>query len=103
MLTNREKLDKTSSKELARKIKSLKAVPGFEYVDWESWLKSENPELPYLGDMCQFKPYEESFAPCDWMSGVMVDTQIIAGVKYGLIISQGTMYKIPHNRIKYIN
>lgn len=102
MFTNRDKLDKTGNKELAKKIKSLKAVPGFEYIDWERWLESEESEFPYVGKMCQFKPYEETFAVSEWISGVMVDSQIIAGKEYKLIIAQGTMYKIPSNRVKFM-
>lgn len=103
MITNRQKLDKIGNKELAKKIKSLSMLPGFEYIDWEAWLKSEDPEFPYIGEMCHFKPYEETFAPCNWMSGIMVDTKIIAGSEYKLIISQGTMYNIPTNRVKAID
>lgn len=100
MFTNRDRLDKTGNKELAKKIKSLKTIAGFEYVDWERWLQAEEPELPYVGNMCQFKPYEEVFAPSEWMSGVAVDHQTIAGKEYTLIIAQGTMYKIPDNRVR---
>jgi hypothetical protein len=102
MFTNRDKLDKIGNKELAKKIKSLRAIPGFEYIDWESWLQSEEPDYPYIGQMCQFKPYEETFAICDWISGVLVDKQIIAGKEYKLIIAQGTMYKIPSNRVRFL-
>ena len=100
MFTNRDKLDKTGNKELARQIKSLKVIPGFEYIDWEAWLKSDEKEFPYIGEMCQFKPYEETFAECEWVSGIMVDSQMIAGKEYKLIVAHGTMYKIPCNRVK---
>jgi len=102
MITNREKLDKISSKDMANKIKSLKAIPGFEYIDWESWLKSIDAEFIYIGTMCRFKPYEEMFAKCDWLSGIIVDKQIIAGVEYNLIMSNGAMYKIPENRVEIL-
>lgn len=103
MLTNREKIDKMSSKELANKIKSLRALAGFEYIDWETWLKSENSELPYVGDMCKFKPYEDTFAICDWVDGVLVDSKIIGGIEYKIIIAQGALYRIPWNRVKRID
>lgn len=103
MLTNREKIDKMSSKELANKIKSLRMLSGFEYIDWESWLKSESSEFPYIGDICKFKPYEETFAHCDWINGIIVDSKSIGGIDYKIIVSQGTLYRIPWNRVKNID
>lgn len=103
MLTNRDKLDKTGNKEFAKKIKSLKSIPGFEYINWEAWLKSEESEFIYIGEMCQFKPYEETFASSEWISGIMVDSQIIAGKEYRLIIAQDTMYKIPSDRVRFMD
>lgn len=99
MLTNREIIDKTPSKELAVKIKSLKQLPGFEYVDWEEWLKSDMPDFPYIGEKVKFKPFEETFAPSPLMEGIMVDTQVISGVEHKIIIADKTLYKIPHNRV----
>lgn len=100
MLTNREAIDKMSSKELAIKIKALKDIPGFEYIDWEAWLKSENTDFPYIGEMVRFKPFEEVFAPCDWMEGTMVDTQVLSGVEHKIIVADDTLYKIPWTRVE---
>lgn len=101
MLTNRERLDKISNTELAQKIKSLKSIPCFEYIDWETWLQSYDENLPYIGEMCLFKPYEEAFAPSEWMSGIMVDKQIVSGTEYKVIVADNVRYLIPSNRVKY--
>lgn len=98
-MTNREWLDRIGNAELAKKIKLLPTIPGFQYIDWESWLNSTESEFSYIGTMCKFKPYDEMFAPSELMSGVCVDSQIIAGIKYKLIVSHGAMYKIPENRV----
>lgn len=101
-LTNRDIIDKTGNKELAMRIRSLHEVPGFEYIDWEKWLKSNEPEFPYMGVMCKFKPYEESFAESEWFSGIVVDTKVIFGTEYKMIVSQGIVYKIPSSRVKIL-
>ena len=98
--TNRDLIDRMGNTELSDKIKSLAALPGFQYIDWTRWLSSDNPDFPYSGDVCRFKPYAEMFAKSDWLYGIWVDTQLIAGIEHCLIMSNGALYKIPKNRVE---
>ena len=58
-MTNRERLNGLSTEKFMAAIKSIASTPGFEYVDWEGYMASESPRIPYKGEPGRFRSHAQ--------------------------------------------
>lgn len=48
-MTNEERIKSLSGIDLMKKIREIGFNPIYKYIDWETWLKSEDKHFPIMG------------------------------------------------------
>ncbi len=91
MATNYERLIKCSQKQLEYFFDSLVHKPASAYVDWASWLDSEDPEAPYIGEEAFYLDNNGDEKSCRFLEELQ-----IGGEKHRTIydvLEKGEIYK----------
>lgn len=85
-MLNLNKIQKMNDKELAVFLKDFRSLCKYpEYADIEKWLGSDSTEMVYKGKKTKFQG----------RPALIVDTKLIFGKPYDVIIQDGEMVKVP--------
>lgn len=92
-MTNLERIKQMDAKELAEEFTEYAEMEARQYADFEKWLNSEDPDMPYKGVCGRVKMYD------DTVKCIIVGERTIFGNKYKTVIIDGRIYSVPSGEV----
>ena len=91
-MTNEEKIKSLSGIDLMKKIREIGFNPIYKYIDWETWLKSEDEHFPIMGKVGQHRGNK---------CYVQAEVEVY-GEPYYLIVEGLLTFKVPKHQVKIL-
>ena len=94
-MTNLGRIRKMKSEELAELFTEVRRAPGFEYIDFDGWLKSSSPEWIYKGYPGIVTDHNGVERSC-----IVVGSKMIYSRAYKTVIADGQLMQVPKDQVR---